>query len=587
MSMNNRPQTGGLTPLSKIIIVMLVLAIGYFGYNYMTKGGGGAGGGDASQFKKVDMSKISSEAADTKGITTVQEYKYVPQEKLPQLDNSMVSSYKKLDKKDPVIEFPINVWIGWLPIIAANHGYKPSTESYFYKKYGFKVNITLIDDPVSARDAFASGKSHVLWGTLDMMALFAPTLVADPRTSPRVCQIVDWSNGGDGIVVRDSIKSVADLKGKTIVYAQNSPSQYYVNNLLLTSGVQPNEVTHKFTDSPFSAATAFVASTGKKEQIDAVVSWAPDIYSISEKVPGTRLLSTTQDANKVIADVWAVRADFERDNPKIVKGLVEGIFAGMDMLKDEAYKKQACKWLGDLYGYDVNQVKDMLADAHSTNFAENQEFFLNANNPSNFERTWKNINFVYRELGLIDSPVPFDRVMDFTYIKALKAEGKFKDHKDTYSTPNFAPSSFSKVKAESPIITQTIRINFYPNSWNILEPAHDESGQPIKDSLYDPSAPASIEKAARLAGQFGSSRIAIVGHSDSSKKGQVREESVKTLSLNRAKAVKDMLVKNYKFDPNKFVVEGMGWDQPFDPANPYDQTKNRRVEIMVYQLEEQ
>ncbi|MCQ2736065.1 MAG: ABC transporter substrate-binding protein, partial [bacterium] len=350
----------------------------------------------------------------------------------PVLDDSMISSYKKLDPKKPVVEFPINVWIGWLPIVAANHGCKPNEESYFYKNYGFMVNITLIDDPVSARDAFASGKSHVLWGTLDIMALFAPSLSADARTAPKIYQIVDWSNGGDGIVARDNIKSVKDLKGKTIVYAQNSPSQYYANTMLLKAGVQPGEVNHKFTDTPFSAAAAFVASNGKKEQIDAVVSWAPDIYTIPEKVPGTKLLSSTQDDNKVIADTWAVRADFARDNPKIVKGLVEGIFAGMDMLNDASYKKEACKWLGELYGYGEDEITGMINDAHSTNFAENASFFLNADNPANFANTWKNICFVYGELGVIDAPIPVEKVMDASVIKELQKEGKFKGHKDTY-----------------------------------------------------------------------------------------------------------------------------------------------------------
>ena len=143
--------------------------------------------------------------------------------------------------------FPINVWIGWLPIVAANGGFSPNPDSIFAKKYGFKVNLKLIDDPVVARDAFAAGESHVLWGTLDMMVLFAPDLMKDSRSAPRIFQQVDWSSGGDGIVVRGAIGSVADLKGKTIVYAQNSPSQYFINNLLLNAGVQPSAVKHKFT----------------------------------------------------------------------------------------------------------------------------------------------------------------------------------------------------------------------------------------------------------------------------------------------------------------------------------------------------
>jgi hypothetical protein len=53
---------------------------------------------------------------------------------------------------------------------------------------------------------------------------------------PRVYQQVDWSNGGDGIVVRDSVKSIADLRGKTIVLAQNSLLALFVLNALINGG---------------------------------------------------------------------------------------------------------------------------------------------------------------------------------------------------------------------------------------------------------------------------------------------------------------------------------------------------------------
>ena len=38
----------------------------------------------------------------------------------------------------------------------------------------------------------------------------------------------------------------------------------------------------------------------------------------------------------------------------------------------------------------------------------------------------------------------------------------------------------------------------------------------------------------------------------------------------------------YKFDPNKFSVEGKAWDEPADPDDPMNQALNRRVEISVY-----
>ena len=571
----------GPTKLGKLVIFLfivgLLVAAGYFFKDLIAPQGAGQGDVDLDAFQQ-QAGKY--EAPDAAGVTTVQEYTYVPAEKLPAVQG--VSGYKWNDD-EKVVEFPINVWIGWLPIVAANHGFKPNEDSVFFKDHGFKVNLKLIDDPVVARDAFAAGESHILWGTLDMMVLMTPELMKDSRTAPRIFQQVDWSNGGDGIVVRGKIDSARDLKGKTVVYAQNSPSQYFINNLLLNAGIQPGEVNHRFTATAFEAAAAFVSD----KSIDACVSWAPDIYNIPDRVKGTKILTTTVEANKLIADVWAARADFAKDHPDIIRGLVEGIFKGMERLKEDTFKADAFQWMAEGYGFAVDEVKAMEADAHSTNFAENKGFFLNQNNPANFERTWKNITFVYRELGLIGSPVRFDEVMDFSVLQAIDKAGTFSHQQDEYRT-SFVPSSYSKVQAEAPILTQTIRINFYPNSANIYEPRHDETGKRIPDTLYDPSVNATLERVARLAGQYERAILAVVGHTDSSMQGRgVRFEDVQKLSLDRANGVKNALVEKYQFDPNKFVIEGKGWNEPADADDPLNHAFNRRVEIAVYPPEAQ
>ena len=42
----------------------------------------------------------------------------------------------------------------------------------------------------------------------------------------------------------------------------------------------------------------------------------------------------------------------------------------------------------------------MLGDAHSTNWAENYQFFVNQNNPTNFERVWNQAYYLYRRMRL-------------------------------------------------------------------------------------------------------------------------------------------------------------------------------------------
>ena len=101
--------------------------------------------------------------------------------------------------------------------------------------------------------------------------------------------------------------------------------------MLVAGGVQPSEVKMVFTEDAFQAAAAFNA----QKDIAGCVSWAPDIYNL-EKVRGNRMLVTTAQANKLIADVWFARADFAKDHPGIIEGLVRGIFDAMDELKDDA-----------------------------------------------------------------------------------------------------------------------------------------------------------------------------------------------------------------------------------------------------------
>jgi ABC-type nitrate/sulfonate/bicarbonate transport system substrate-binding protein len=412
-----------------------------------------------------------------------------------------------------------------------------------------------------------------------MMVLLSPELVKDSRTAPRIMQQIDWSSGGDGIVVRSSIKSVSDLRNKTITLAQNSPSEYYLTSLLLSAGLRPADVRLKYTATAFEAATAFVSD----RRVDGCVSWAPDIYNIPERVKGTRVLSSTSDANKLIADVYAVRADFARDHPEIVEGLIAGIFEGMDFVKQSP--EQAAKWMADAFSMKPEEVMSMRNDAHPTNFAENVQFFLNSSNPTNFERTWKSASYIYRELGRINAPLPFDQVMDFSLIQKLQQKGAFTHQKDESITA-FTPSNFRKVPAESPILTQTIRINFYPNSSNPYEPGRDEFGTAIAGKLYDPNVDATLEQVARLSGQFARAVILIEGHTDSSMKGRIPVQAVRELSMARAEAIRRALVEKYKFDPTKFSIEGKGWDAPADPTDPMNQALNRRVEISVFPPEQ-
>jgi NitT/TauT family transport system substrate-binding protein len=484
---------------------------------------------------------------------------------------------------DRTVRFAMNVWAGWAPIIFANNGFKPGKVWKGPGGKDFKVELTLIDDPVAMRDAYAAGNVHIGWGTLDMVPLFLESLKRDSRVMPRIYQQVDWSNGGDGIVVRENIKTVSDLRGKTIVLAQNSPSHFFALNALINAGVQPAEVNFKFTQDAFQAAAAFNAD----KSIAGAVSWAPDIYNLA-KVKGNRMLVNTSTANKLIADVWFARADFAKDNPDVIEGLTRGIFDAMEGLKEQPNKQAVAKLMAAGYSIPETDALNMLGDAHSTNHAENREFFLNQNNPTNFERTWNTAYFLYKRIGVVGDKVDFDQVMDFSMIEKLGKEPKYANQKNEYNV-QFAPAAASTVKGESEeILTKTIVIHFYPNSWDVMKMVTKTVDGKTKEELYDPNVSFVVEEVGKLSGQFGAARIVIEGHTDSSMKGQVPESAVEELSLNRANSVKEALVRKFpSLQPNQFSAVGMAWNRPADPNDPLNHAKNRRVEIKVYPLERQ
>jgi len=574
--MNGKPR-----PAFFAVMFLVVAALLYVGFSRFT-GRSLLGSGDSSNLSKDELAKMKGgpEAPDAGSVTTVKEYNYVAGSKLPDVKGT--SAYSPL--VDNTVRMALNVWAGWAPVILANNGFKPGKVWKTADGKGFKLELVLIDDPIAMRDAYASGKVHIGWATLDMIPLFVEQLRKDSRTMPRVYQQVDWSNGGDGIVCRANIKSVTDMRGKTVVLAQNSPSHFFLLNTLIAGGLQPSEVEYKFTQDAFQAAAAFNAD----KSVACVVSWAPDIYNLAE-AKGNKMLVNTQTANKLIADVWFARADFAKDNPQIVEGLARGIFESMETLKGQEGKAQAAKLMAAGYSIPEKDALSMQGDAHSTNYAENREFFLNQNNPTNFERTWNTAYFLYRKIGSVaGNPVPFDQVMDFSVIQALGKDPVYANSKNEYQV-NFVPTSATAVQAESnEILTKTIVIQFYPNSDDIDKKVDKAVNGKTVQEAYDPNAPFVVEEAGKLAGQFGAARIVIEGHTDASMKGSgtVTAADVQELSLRRANSVKQALIRKFpSLQPNQFTTVGKGWDKPADPGDPNNSAKNRRVEIKVYPLE--
>ncbi len=150
------------------------------------------------------------------------------------------------EPKGDTIEIELSEYAGYSGLIAANGGLEPNAESYFFKKHGFKVKFTLSEE--ESWSALNSGRMAASATTADVLAAYGKQFEVN------VPALIGFSRGADGIVVRNNIKRINDLKGKIVSACQFTESDFFIRylaqeaglgvNLLddFTSPVDPNKV---------------------------------------------------------------------------------------------------------------------------------------------------------------------------------------------------------------------------------------------------------------------------------------------------------------------------------------------------------
>ena len=140
-------------------------------------------------------------------------------------------------------------------------------EKGFFQKQGVDVEIVVIESPADRRAAFAADKIQGLATTVDTHVM---TAAAENPIPVKQVLALDDSHGGDGIVAKKEIKTIKDLKGKTVAAQLGAGASYFwLNYVLAQNGMKLADL--KAVDMKAGdAGSAFVAG-----KVDAAVTWEP------------------------------------------------------------------------------------------------------------------------------------------------------------------------------------------------------------------------------------------------------------------------------------------------------------------------
>lgn len=340
--------------------------------------------------------------------------------------------------KPGVIQLPVITWGGDIATLQANGGAVSTQPGSSFETQKLKFKLVRKDVFSEQVQDFISGQPY-LRGTVGMINQ-ALSALTDPRVRPVVIYQLTWSSGGDVLVVRPSVRDAAGLKGKTIVVQAYGPHVDFLVQTLQDAGVDLAQVNLKYvkdiTGTDNSPAEAFRTDPS----VDAAFVISPDAADLTggpgktgtgaeKTVKGARALMSTRTADHVIADVYAVRADYLRDHPGEVESFVHALMNGQEQLADlakapgrkaEYDKLMAQAALVFLDTRDaLDSAKGLLGDCTFAGYQGNVKFFTDPNYPRRFEKVSAENQAALVTLGLLSGKSTLNSAgFDYERIKA-------------------------------------------------------------------------------------------------------------------------------------------------------------------------
>lgn len=262
----------------------------------------------------------------------------------------------------------------------------------YFKENGIELKIKKIENFDTKRTSLISGQIDIdVANTMDQLVIYA-----ENDFPAQVIGVTDESVGGDGIAGKQSINSIADLKGKTIAYAEASPSDFFLRYLLSKNNISVSDVKLKPVADPQIAGNAVIAG-----QVDASVTYEPYLSQAS-KAKGMKLIASTKEFPTLIPGLLIANGSKVEKDKELYNAFIRAWYKGADYYynnKDASYKI-----IADGMGMKEADVKDILSVVDIQTKEKNKVLFDKSAKDNLYElvtsiaQFWKQSGFVKKDV---------------------------------------------------------------------------------------------------------------------------------------------------------------------------------------------
>ncbi|HET6803752.1 MAG TPA: ABC transporter substrate-binding protein [Casimicrobiaceae bacterium] len=223
---------------------------------------------------------------------------------------------------EPALRIGTNVWIGSEPLYLARElgRFDPSA-------------VQLVEYP-SASEVLRAFRNQAIDGmVISLDELFG---LAVEGFDPRIILVVDVSHGADVVVGRNGMRTMHDLKGRSVAVESSALGAFVLSRALAVNNMQPSDVNVVHLESNEQPA-AF-----EKGQVDGAVTFDP--YRGQFLRAGAQTLFDSTQIPGEIVDLLAVRAPVLEQRPAQVQALLSGWFDAIDYMQRDP--KDAARRMG-------------------------------------------------------------------------------------------------------------------------------------------------------------------------------------------------------------------------------------------------
>lgn len=270
-------------------------------------------------------------------------------------------------------------------------------------KKSFKTSFIQKEDYVPALEEFQ--KDGIDAATL---TIYEAILAASQGIPLKIVLLLDYSTGSDGLVVKNNIQSLLDLKGKRIGVQEGTIAHFTVLKALEKAGLDKTEVHIKNLDLD-SLQQAFLHN-----EIDAAAIYEPYMSDMARQGNG-HILFSSREIPRYICDVLFVKEAVARDHPDVIDHWIECWNDALNFKRkspDEYFRM-----LNRLNGTPIPDLKESFNGIFFTNMAENRIAFGNFDRPGYLLESLQKIEKFMLEQGIIKKTLQLKGLIEFEGIQ--------------------------------------------------------------------------------------------------------------------------------------------------------------------------